>query len=150
MSVKIPQSLRTLLEDKAYGHVVTFNAQSKPELTMVWMDVEGDELLFNTAERRRKPDNIRRDPRVIVSVQDRNHPQAYAVFYGKARVTAGAEAHIDRLVKRFLGIEKYPYPRPPEKRLIVRIEVDRISGMGVYRLGAAGESRVGTCDFWDF
>ena len=46
MSVKIPQSLRTLLEDKAYGHVVTFNAQSKPELTMVWMDVEGDELLF--------------------------------------------------------------------------------------------------------
>ena len=139
MSVKIPQSLRTILEDKAYGHVVTFNAQSKPELMMVRMDVEGDELLLNTAERRRKPDNIRRDPRVIVSVQDRNHPQAYAVFHGRGRVTAaGADAHIDKLAKRFLGLDKYPhdvhreqlYRRPTEKRLIVRIEVDRISGMG--------------------
>ena len=49
MPVKIPQSLRTMLEDKAYGHVVTFNATGKPEVTMVWMDVEGDEVLFNTA-----------------------------------------------------------------------------------------------------
>jgi Pyridoxamine 5'-phosphate oxidase len=55
--------------------VKTFNVQGKPELTMVWMDVEGDELLFTTAEGRRKPDNIRRDPRVIVSVQDWNNPQ---------------------------------------------------------------------------
>jgi PPOX class probable F420-dependent enzyme len=131
MSVKIPQSLRTMLEDKAYGHVVTFNAEGKPELTMVWMDIEGDELLFNTAEGRRKPGNIRRDPRVIVSVQDRKNPQAYAVFHGRGQVTdGGADAHIDKLAKRFLGADKYPYRRPDEKRLIVRIEVDRISGMG--------------------
>ena len=131
MSVKIPQSLRTMLEDKAYGHVVTFNANGRPELTMVWLDVEGDELLFNTAEGRRKPGNIRRDPRVIVSVQDRKNPQAYAVFHGRGQVIdAGADAHIDKLAKRFLGADKYPYRRPTEKRLIVRIELDRISGMG--------------------
>jgi PPOX class probable F420-dependent enzyme len=131
MPVQIPHSLRTMLEDKAYGHVVTFNANGKPELTMVWIDIEGDELLFNTAEGRRKPDNIRRDPHVIVSVQDRKNPQAYAVFHGKGRVTdAGADPHIDKLAKRFLGADKYPYRRPDEKRLIVRIEVDRISGMG--------------------
>ena len=130
MAVKIPESLRTMLEDKAYGHVVTFNARGNPEVTMVWMDVEGDELLFKTAEGRRKPDNIRRDPRVIVSVQDRKNPQAYAVFHGKGRVTdAGADDHIDKLAKRFLGADKYPYRRPTEKRLIVRIAVDRISGM---------------------
>jgi PPOX class probable F420-dependent enzyme len=130
MPVKIPQSLKKMLEDKAYGHVVTFNAQGKPELTMVWMDVEGDELLFNTSEGRRKPDNIRRDPRVIVSVQDRNNLQAYAVFHGKGRVTdAGADEHIDKLAKRFLGVDKYPFRQPTEKRLIVRIGVDRISGM---------------------
>jgi PPOX class probable F420-dependent enzyme len=110
--------------------VVTFSAQGKVELTMVWMDVEGDEVLFNTAEGRRKPDNIRRDPRVIVSVQDRNNPQAYAVFHGKGRVTdAGAEAHIDKLANRFIGVDRYPYRQPGEKRLIVRIAVDRISGM---------------------
>src|SRR5262245_36965514 len=102
MAVAIPQSLRKMLEDKAYGHVVTFNAQGKPELTMVWMDVEGDEVLFNTAEGRRKPQNIRRDPRVIISVQDRNNPQAYAVLHGKARITdSGAGDHIDKLAKRF-------------------------------------------------
>ena len=130
MPVKIPQSLRKMLEDKAYGHVVTFNAKGKPEVTMVWMDVEGDELLFNTSEGRRKPDNIRRDPHVIVSVQDRNNPQAYAVFHGKGRVTdAGADQHIDKLAKRFLGADKYPFRQPTEKRLIVRISVDRISGM---------------------
>jgi PPOX class probable F420-dependent enzyme len=127
MPVKI---LRKMIEDKAYGHVVTFNAQGKPELTMVWVDVEGDELLFNTSEGRRKPDNIRRDPRVIVSVQDRNNLQAYAVFHGKGRVTdVGADEHIDKLAKRFLGADKYPFRQPTEKRLIVRIGVDRISGL---------------------
>ena len=131
MPIKIPQSLRKVLEDKAYGHVVTFSEKGTPELTMVWMDVDGDELLFNTAEGRRKPGNIRRDPRMIVSVQDRNNPQTYAVFHGKGRVTdAGADAHIDKLAKRFLGVEKYPYRQPNEKRVIVRIAVDRISGLG--------------------
>src|SRR5438552_1956479 len=130
MPVKIPQSLRTILEDKAYGHVVTFNAQGKAELTMVWIDVEGDEVLFNTSEGRRKPENLRGDPRVIVSVQDRNNPQAYAVFHGKGRIVeAGADEHIDKLAKRFLGVDKYPYRQATEKRLIVRIGVDRIGGM---------------------
>ena len=131
MPVKIPQSLKKMLEDKAYGHVATFNAEGKPELTMVWMDVEGDELLFNTAEGRRKPANIRRNPRVIVPVQDRNNPQAYAVFHGKGRVTeAGADAQIDKLAKRFLGADKYPFRQPGEKRLNIRIDVNRISGVG--------------------
>jgi len=131
MAVKIPQSLKKILEDKAYGHVITFNARGNPEPTMVWMDVEGDELLFNTAEGRHKPDNIRRNPRVIVSVQDRNNPQTYMVFHGKARVTdAGADPHIDKLAKRFLGADKYPYRQPNEKRVIVRIAVDRIGGFG--------------------
>jgi len=89
MPVKIPQPLRTMLEDKAYGHVVTFNAQGKPELTMVWMDVEGDELLFNTADGRRKPNNIRRDPRVIVSVQDRNNRANIRGLRRMSRVTDG-------------------------------------------------------------
>jgi PPOX class probable F420-dependent enzyme len=131
MAVKIPESLKKVLEDKAYGHVVTFNANGNPELTMVWVDVEGDEVLFNTAEGRRKPDNIRRDPRVIVSVQDRNNPQAYAVFHGKARLTdVNADEHIDKLAKRFLGADKYPFRQPGEKRVLVRITVDRIGGMG--------------------
>src|SRR6266446_7146332 len=122
MAIKLPESARKVLQDKAYGHVVTFGANGRPQVTMVWVDAEGDEVLFNTAEGRKKPQNLRRDPRVIISVQDRHDSQAYAVFHGKARVTeAGADDHIDKLAKRFLNADKYPFRQPGEKRLIVRI-----------------------------
>ena len=131
MAIALPQSVKKILQDKAYGHVVTFNADGKPQLTMVWMDAESDEVLFNTAEGRLKPKNLRRDHRVIISVQDRNDPQSYMVFHGKASVTeAGADEHIDKLAKRFLGADKYPFRRHGEKRLVVRVKVDRIGGYG--------------------
>ena len=131
MAIALPQSVKKIMQDKAYGHVITFNADGKPQVTMVWMDVEGDEVLFNTAEGRLKPKNLRRDHRVIISVQDRSDPQSYMVFHGKASVTeAGADEHIDKLAKRFLGADKYPFRRPGEKRLVVRVKVDRIGGYG--------------------
>ena len=131
MAIALPQSVKKILQDKAYGHVVTFNAEGKPQLTMVWMDGEGDEVLFNTADGRLKPKNLRRDPRVIVSVQDHNDPQSYLVFHGRASVTeSGADAQIDTLAQRFLGVDKYPFRRPGEKRLVVRVKVDRIGGYG--------------------
>ena len=111
MPVTLPHSVKQLLQDKAYGHVVTFNAQGKPQLTMVWMDVDGDEVTFNTAEGRNKPQNLRRDPRIIVSVQDRNYPQTYAVFHGKARITeTGADDHVDKLARRFLNVREVSVP----------------------------------------
>ncbi|MEK7445772.1 MAG: PPOX class F420-dependent oxidoreductase [candidate division NC10 bacterium] len=131
MAIALPQSVKKILQDKAYGHVVTLNADGKPQPTMVWMDVEGDEVLFNTADGRLKPKNLRRDPRVIISVQDHNDPQSYMVFHGQASVTeAGADEHIDTLAKRFLGVDKYPFRRPGEKRLLVRVKVDRLGGYG--------------------
>jgi PPOX class probable F420-dependent enzyme len=131
MAIALPQSVKKILQDKTYGHVVTRNADGTPQVTMVWMDVEGDEVLFNTADGRLKPKNLRRDPRVVVSVQDRNDPQSHMVVHGKASVSeVGADQHIDKLAKRFLGADKYPFRRPGEKRLIVRIKVDRIGGYG--------------------
>ena len=131
MAIALPQSVKKILQDKAYGHVVTFNAEGKPQLTMVWVDGEGDEVLFNTADGRLKPKNLRRDPRVIISVQDHNDPQSYMVFHGRASVTeSGADEHIDTLARRFLGVDKYPFRRPGEKRLLVRVKVDRIGGYG--------------------
>jgi PPOX class probable F420-dependent enzyme len=131
MAIALPQSVKKILQDKAYGHVVTLGAGAKPQVTMVWVDVDGDEVVFNTAEGRLKPKNLRRDPRITISVQDRNDPQSYMVVHGKASVTeAGADEHIDKLAKRFLGAEKYPFRRPGEKRLVVRVKVDRIGGYG--------------------
>ncbi|MBI3107593.1 MAG: PPOX class F420-dependent oxidoreductase [Candidatus Rokubacteria bacterium] len=131
MAIALPQSVKKILQDKAYGHVVTFNAEGKPQLTMVWVDGEGDEVLFNTADGRLKPKNLRRDPRVIISVQDHNDPQSYMVFHGRASVTeSGADEHIDTLARRFLGVDKYPFRQPGERRLLVRVKVDRIGGYG--------------------
>jgi len=117
MPVSIPQTLRTILQDKAYAHVVTRNASGSPQVSMTWVDVEGDEVLVNTNDARTKVLNLKRDPQVVVSVQDRNNPQSYA-----------GNAHIDKLAKRFLGLDKYQSRVPGEKRVIVRIGVDRIGG----------------------
>ena len=131
MAIALPQSVKKIMEDKAYGHVITLGAGGKPQVTMVWMDVDGDDVLFNTAEGRVKPKNLRGDPRIVISVQDRNDPQSHMVFHGKATVTeAGADDHIDKLAKRFLGVDKYPFRRAGEKRLIVRVKVERIGGYG--------------------
>ena len=103
MPIALPESVKKVLEDKAYGHVITFNPNGRPQVTMVWMDVEGNEALFNTAEGRKKPQNLQRDPRIIISVQNRTEPQSYLLLNGTATVTeTGADAHADKLAKRFL------------------------------------------------
>ena len=81
MAIKLPESARKVLQDKAYGHVVTFGADGRPQVTMVWVDADGDDVLFNTAEGRKKPQNLRRDRRIVISVQDRNDPQAYMLIH---------------------------------------------------------------------
>lgn len=131
MAKPLPQPVKKILQDKAYGHVTTFGPDGKPQVTMVWLDADDDAVLFNTAEGRLKPKNLRRDPRLIISVQDRNDPQSYMVLHGKAKVSEeGADAHIDKLAKRFLNADRYPYRQPGEKRLMVRMEPERIGGYG--------------------
>jgi hypothetical protein len=83
MALKLPESARKLLQDKAYGHVVTSGPNGRPQVTMVWVDAEGDEVLFNTAEGRKKPQNLRRDSRIVISAMDcPAHPGArFALSY---------------------------------------------------------------------
>src|SRR2546428_9656014 len=97
MAIKLPDSVKKILQDKAYGHVITFDAAGKPQVTMVWVDVDRDEVVFNTAEGRLKPKNLGRDPRVIISVQDPNDPQSSMVFHRTASLTeARADAPLDK------------------------------------------------------
>ncbi len=131
MPIELPEKIQQILTQKAYGHVVTRNPDGSPQASMVWMDVEENEVLFNTSEGRIKPRNLRRDPHILISVQNPLNPQGNVIFHGTATVTdEGAEEHIDMLAKRFLGLDNYPWRGPGEKRLIVRTRVDRIAGMG--------------------
>ena len=130
--VALPESARALLADRAYGHLVTTNPSGTPQTSMLWVDVEGDEVLVNTSEGRAKVRNMRRDPRVLLSVQARDEPQSYLLIHGRVTeiTSEGADGHIDMLAGRFLGMDSYPFRAPGEQRLLVRIVAERISGLG--------------------
>ena len=130
MPVPLPESARELLLDRAYGHVVTINRDGTPQVSMVWMDVDGDELVFNTHEGRMKPRNLRRDPRIWVSIPSRENPQDYLLVIGTARVESeGALEHVLKIAERFRGQPQAP-EQWPQERLIVRITPERIAGAG--------------------
>ena len=132
----IPDEARALLQRKAYGHVVTRNKNGTPQVSMVWMDVDGDEVLFNTADGRLKVNNLRRDPHVIISVQDTENTQQYLLVHATATITAdGADEQIDRLAKKYLDLDSYPWRQSDEPRLIVRCAVERIGGAGPWAGG---------------
>jgi PPOX class probable F420-dependent enzyme len=127
----LPESARELLRKQAYGHVATTNANGSPQLTMVWVDEDGGDLVFNTAAGRLKTRNLERDPSIAVSVQDPENPQRYLLVRGTAAVgVEGADEQIDHLAQKFLGQERYPLRRPDEQRLFVRVPAERVGGQG--------------------
>ncbi len=106
MPIELPEPIKQFLTLRAYGHVVTRNPDDSPQMSMVWMDLDGNEVLFNTVEGRVEPRNLLRDPRILISVQNPLNPQAHVIFYGTATVTVkGAEQHIDMLAMRFLRMD---------------------------------------------
>jgi PPOX class probable F420-dependent enzyme len=125
---KLTQAAKDLLDQPFICHFVTLNADGSPQITPVWVDREGDQILINTAEGRKKPRNLHNDNRVALEVVDPN--DAFRVLSLTGRVAAmeheGADAHIDKLAKKYLGADSYPFRSPQEQRVIVRIEPDRI------------------------
>ena len=130
MSISLPESVKKILNDKAHGHITTYSPKGTPQVTLVWLDVEGDQVVFNTSEGRLKPRNLRNDPRIIISAQDPSNMRSFVVFYGTATISEeGADAHIDALAKKYMDLDEYPFRAPNETRLIVRTQVDRIGGL---------------------
>jgi PPOX class probable F420-dependent enzyme len=130
-SVDISPALQTLLEKNAFGHVVTMNADGTPQLTLVWMDFRDGKPTFNTNTTRRKGRNLARDQRVWVSVQDPDNPTEYALIEGTAQVTEDGDlSHVNRMSQKFTGAAEYQNLQPGEIRVIVDIDVARVSGRG--------------------
>ena len=127
----LPESAATLVNDpKAYATVITTNRNGTPHVTLVWVEATEGVLSFNTAVDRVKDRNLKRDPRVVVSVLNPAGNGDYAVFHGKARLTeAGAVEQIDRLMKKYTGKDRYNHVAG-ETRIRVDIDVDRIGGRG--------------------
>jgi PPOX class probable F420-dependent enzyme len=101
-----------------------------PQVTPTRVDIEkdGNSILINTAEGRIKHKNVSRDPRVAISISDHNNPYNMVSIRGRVieQITEGADEHTNRLAKKYLGVDKYPYRSPSEKRVILRIKPEKV------------------------
>ncbi|MGH2680621.1 MAG: PPOX class F420-dependent oxidoreductase [Actinomycetota bacterium] len=120
---------RAILEAPNFASVATLMPDGAPHVSTIWIDVDGDDVVFNTSEGRVKTANIARDPRVSISVFDQDDPYEQVVIHGTVvDVTReGADEHIDRMARKYLGLDAYPWREPGERRVIVRIRPDRSS-----------------------
>ena len=129
----IPESYRDVFESEAFAHLATTMPDGSPHVTPVWVDHgDGESVLINTARGRRKERNVRRDPRVGVSVLDPADPYRYVSVRGEAELTEeGADDHIDRLARRYMDVDEYP-GREDESgaRVIIKIPADRVVTSG--------------------
>ena len=114
---------RRLLEEPNLAHFVTLMKDGSPQVTPVWVDYDGTHVLINTAEGRQKPRNLARDPRVALSVADRNNPQRYVQVRGKVveATHEGAFEHISKLAKKYNGPDAQYPRREGEQRVLVKI-----------------------------
>jgi PPOX class probable F420-dependent enzyme len=132
MAATISQQYLDLFQKKAFAHLATLMSDGCPQVTPVWCDFDGTYVRINSAKGRVKDRNMRRDPRVTLSIQDPDNPYRYLEVRGRVvEVTEeGADAHIDSLAKKYLGVDKYPYRQPGETRVIYKIQPERTSTMG--------------------
>jgi len=119
------QNVINLLKGKNIAFLATLMSDKSPQVTPVWIDTDGTHVLINTATNRIKYKNITRDPRVAVSVVDASNPYNMVSIRGIVEdMIRGKEAddHIDALAKRYLGVDRYPFRREDEERVIIRIK----------------------------
>ena len=132
MANTIPENFRDLLEKKALAHLATLMPDGAPQSTPVWIDAYQGLVRVNSAKGRLKDRNMRRDARVALSIHDPDNPYRYLEIRGKVIdiTEVGADAHIDALAKKYMGVDQYPLRKPGEQRVIYTISPQRFSTMG--------------------
>ncbi|HEU5206965.1 MAG TPA: PPOX class F420-dependent oxidoreductase [Gaiellaceae bacterium] len=135
--MRLPDAARALIESGSLAHLVTLNPDGSPQVTCVWVGLDGDEIVSGHLRGgQRKLENVRRDPQVALSLEGTEiQPpglQQYLVLYGKARVTeGGAPQLLQRLAHVYLGPDvKFPPMDDPPPGHVLRIEVERVGGVG--------------------
>lgn len=126
---KLDEKSVKLIREKNFAFLATVDAKG-PQVTPIWIDSEGDYVLLNTAMGRMKQKNTVRDPRVAIAVLDMNNPYRYAAIRGRVvEQIPGqtADDHIDKLAKKYLGKDKYPYRQAGEKRVILKIMPEHVT-----------------------
>jgi PPOX class probable F420-dependent enzyme len=133
MPATISPGFRKLLQEPAYCQLATLMPDGSPQNTQVWVDTDGEHILINTAQGRQKERNVQRDPRVAVNVVDPTNAWRIGMVRGRVVevTTEGADELIDQLAKKYLNVETYPFRRPEEVRVTLKILPDKINDIGL-------------------
>ena len=125
---KLTDEQAQLFLGKNFGAVATIRPDGTPHVTPVWIDYDGEHVLFNTATGRAKWHHKRRDPRVTIEVYDRDDPYEYVTVTGTVELeeSDAANDHIDKLSEKYTGNPKFQSHRPGESRVIVRVTPERV------------------------
>ena len=128
MPAQLSDKARQLINRPVLATLATIDGQGRPHLTPLWIDLDGDDLIINTAQGRAKARHIEENPEVGVTVIDPDDPYNVVAIRGTVTdvTTEGADAMIDSLAKKYLGVDSYPMRRADEVRITVRIRPDRI------------------------
>jgi PPOX class probable F420-dependent enzyme len=134
--VLMPEEARALVESSALAHLVTLESDGRPQISCVWVGMEGDDIVFSSLGPRRKLDNIARDPRVALSIEGDGFNQMglkeYLIVHGTARVEEGGGPELlQRLAHTYLGADvKFPPMDDPPPGVVVHITPERLGGVG--------------------
>ena len=125
---KIPESHIDILNKKSFAHLATVMPDGSPQVTPVWVDYDGSFIIVNSARGRVKDRNMTLGAPVAVEIMDADNPYRYLQVRGKvAEVTEeGADASIDKLAKKYMGVDSYPGRTAKEVRVIYRISIDKL------------------------
>ena len=132
MAGVIPEKFLDLFQKKAFASLATLMPDGQPQVTPVWCDYDGERVLVNSARGRQKDRNLERDPRLSLAILDPENPYRYLEVRGRVVEIseAGADAHINRMAKKYLGVDEYPYRQPGEVRVLYKIEPMHASSIG--------------------
>jgi PPOX class probable F420-dependent enzyme len=129
---RLTEKQREFLKQPYAGVVTTLRPDGSPHNTVVWVEVDGEAPSFNTAYGRAKPRHLERDPRAGLLVVDPGDQYRWVAVDGPVELsTDGADEQIDRLAKKYLGADEYPFRRPEERRVTVRITPEHVSSSGL-------------------
>ncbi|HMV48024.1 MAG TPA: PPOX class F420-dependent oxidoreductase [Blastocatellia bacterium] len=132
MASAIPDNYVDLFDKKVFAALATLMPNGSPQVTPVWIDYDGENVIFNTAVGRQKDKNLQADGHVALSLVDPDNPYRYLEVRGTVveRTTDGADEHINKMAKKYIGQDVYPFRQPGEVRVIYKIKPERTSSMG--------------------
>jgi PPOX class probable F420-dependent enzyme len=131
MAHTVPSQFLDLFQKKAFASLATVMPDGTPQVTPVWVDYDGGSVIVNSARGRRKDKNMKVGAGVALAIMDPDNPYRHLQIRGRvSEITEqGADAHIDRMAKKYLGKDKYPFRQPGEVRVIYKITPTSSSGM---------------------